>query len=158
MGQNTVAEKLSESSELKKSTLSAPWAKSNLTNIRQSCILLSSMEFVEQKVFTRDIKKLLTDEELAETQGELLINPEKGELISGTGGLRKLRTTEKARGKGKSGGARIMYLYLADRDRIHLLAVYSKDEQATLTRGEKKQMKKVAQEIKRTDIKQIEVK
>lgn len=62
------------------------------------------MIFIETSVFTRQVLELLTDEEYADFQSELAANPLAGDVIEGTGGLRKVRVA--AKGRGKRGGAR----------------------------------------------------
>jgi hypothetical protein len=66
------------------------------------------MVFVETAVFTRQVLALLSDEEYAELQRELVRDPHAGVVIQATGGLRKLRVA--AKGKGKRGGARLISL------------------------------------------------
>ncbi len=75
---------------------------------------------------------------LFELQNELLQNPNKGELIQGTGGARKARIGEKAKGFGKSGGYRYIYVYFEHAGRIYLLMFYSKGEQGTMDKEQKK--------------------
>ena len=65
------------------------------------------MRFVETPVFTASVTLLLSDEEYRQLQLALLIRPEQGVLIRGSGGLRKLRWG--ARGRGKRGGVRVIY-------------------------------------------------
>jgi hypothetical protein len=60
------------------------------------------MEFIETPTFTRMVTALLTDEEYRGLQNALLENPERGDLIQGGGGIRKLRYA--SQGRGKSGG------------------------------------------------------
>ena len=67
------------------------------------------MIFIETAIFTKDLVKLLPDDEYRMLQHNLVIRPIAGSLIKGTGGLRKIRW--KSSGKGKSGGLRIMYYY-----------------------------------------------
>jgi hypothetical protein len=64
------------------------------------------MIFIETSIFTRQVLELLTDEEYADLQSELAANPLAGDVIEGTGGLRKVRVA--AKGKGKRGGARVI--------------------------------------------------
>ena len=64
------------------------------------------LEFRETVIFTRDITRLLSDDEYSE-----LVQPEAGDLIPGTSGLRKLRWSERRRGKGKRGGIRVIYYW-----------------------------------------------
>lgn len=67
------------------------------------------LEFRETELFTRAVTALLSDDEYAELQGTLVVNPETGDVIKETGGLRKLRWSQQRRGKGKRGGVRIIY-------------------------------------------------
>lgn len=69
------------------------------------------MRFVETPVFTRAVTSLLSDEEYRQLQLALLIRPEQGALIRGSGGLRKLRWG--AQGRGKRGGVRVIYYWHA---------------------------------------------
>jgi len=65
------------------------------------------MVFIETPTFTKTITGLLTDDEYRLLQNELAQNPEEGDLIPGGGGVRKIRFA--AQGKGKRGGARLIY-------------------------------------------------
>lgn len=71
------------------------------------------------------------DEVLRGLQNELLQQPERGDVLRGGAGLRKMRLGLK--GKGKSGGARVIYLYLKDIDTIVLVTLYSKSDQTNLS-------------------------
>jgi hypothetical protein len=106
------------------------------------------LAFVETTAFTRRVIAQGLDEDLRELQEELLRNPEKGALDPGTGGLRKVRMRLRSMGKGKSGGARVHYLYLPADRIVYLIFLYSKDEQATLTPNQKKQLRLVAEAFK----------
>lgn len=66
------------------------------------------LEFRETELFTRAVTVLLSDDEYAELQGILVVNPEAGDVIKETGGLRKLRRSQQRRGKGKRGGVRVI--------------------------------------------------
>jgi hypothetical protein len=68
---------------------------------------LMLMEFIETPTFTRMVTTLLSDDEYGELQNELMQHPERGDLIKGGGGIRKLRHS--AQGRGKSGGVRVIY-------------------------------------------------
>jgi hypothetical protein len=103
--------------------------------------------FIETNIFTKRIAGLISDDALAEFQAELAQSPEKGPVIEGTGGLRKVRW--KLKGKGKSGGVRIMYLFLKIHGVIHLVFVFAKSESDNLAADEKKQLKKIVDAIKR---------
>ena len=67
------------------------------------------MEFIETPTFTRLVTALLSDEEYRALQNELLEDPERGDLIQGGGGIRKLRFA--LRGRGKRGGVRVIYYW-----------------------------------------------
>jgi hypothetical protein len=104
--------------------------------------------FVETAAFSKRVAKLGLEAELRELQAELLSNPEAGATDGGTGGLRKIRMPDSTRQKGKRSGARVHYLHLAARSVLYLVFVYSKDEQATLSSGQKKALRGVAEVIK----------
>lgn len=87
-----------------------------------------------------------SDADFAEFQMDLARNPEKGPVIEGTGGLRKVRW--RLKGRGKSGGLRIIYLYVKVRGRIHLVFVFAKNEAEDMTPGQKKQLKVIVDAIK----------
>ena len=78
------------------------------------------------------------DEVLLQIENDLLQNPERGPVITGTGGIRKSRAADPSRGKGKRGGFRYMYYYIEQDDQILLLLIFSKDEQDNLTPEQKK--------------------
>jgi hypothetical protein len=87
----------------------------------------------------------------------LLENPEAGDLEPGTGGLRKVRLDDPTRGKGKRSGARLHYLWLPDKARIYLIFIYGKNESSGLTLEQKKQLKTVVMQIKRSSEKETKV-
>lgn len=76
----------------------------------------------------------------------LINRPEAGNLIPGSGGVRKMRWA--AKGKGKRGGARIIYLYVVIAARIYLLRCYSKNAKTDLTPDEKKKLRQIAAHLK----------
>ena len=103
------------------------------------------LHFIETPVFEKRIKELFTDDEYLLIQQELLNNPVKGDLIQGTGGLRKIRF---GRNSGKSGGVRILYYYTDDYGRIYMIAVYTKSSKDNITSSEKAVFKAFIQQIK----------
>jgi len=107
------------------------------------------LTFIETTAFTRRIRDQGLEEDLRELQQELLRNPEKGALDPGTGGLRKVRMRVRSTGRGKSSGARALYLYLPSDKIIYLIFLYLKGEQATLTAEQKKQLRSVAEAFKK---------
>jgi hypothetical protein len=76
-------------------------------------------------------------------------NPEKGDVAQGLGGIRKARTSNPTRGKGKRGGYRYMHLYLKHRDHVHLLFLLDKDEQEDLTTEQRRNLRLMVAELKR---------
>lgn len=109
----------------------------------------ASFLFVEARAFTERVRELLDDDAYRTFQNELVRNPEKGAVMPGCGGLRKMRVGEPGRGKGKRGGCRVIYLYIPEADRIDLLAIYSKDAQDDLTREQRTAMKALAERARR---------
>ena len=108
------------------------------------------LTFVETSVFTKRIAGLGLEASLRGLQLELLDNPEAGDVEPGTAGLRKMRLGDPTRGKGKRGGARVHYLWLPHRGRIYLMFVYGKNEASNLTPDQKKQLREVVGQIKRS--------
>jgi mRNA-degrading endonuclease RelE of RelBE toxin-antitoxin system len=80
-------------------------------------------EFVESKVFSKQVRELPA-QLLANIQSDLVQNPERGDIVKGTHGVRKARVADSGSSRGKSGSYRYLYLYLEHVGRIHLL-IYS---------------------------------
>ncbi len=92
--------------------------------------------FIMTKEFDKNWKAMnLTDSDLKALQEELIINPTKGDLMQGTGGLRKLRIAFE--GKGKSGSGRVCYVDFAVFDKIYLITAYPKNEKDNLSKAER---------------------
>lgn len=89
--------------------------------------------FVELPAFARHRADYLDDEGFRAMQAELLANPEHGDVIEGTGGLRKLRQPDPKRGKGKRGGLRVIYFWWESGRQFWLFTLYGKDEMADLS-------------------------
>ena len=100
------------------------------------------MEFIETPLFTRLVKKLLDDDEYRELQEVLIYRPDLGDVIQGTGGLRKIRWMRK--GRGKRSGVRVIYYWLMDDEQILMLYIYPKRQQEELTSEQKKTLKLIA--------------
>jgi len=101
--------------------------------------------FFEILLFTWLISGYLDDDGYRRLQKALLENPEKGDVMAGTGGFRKLRWQDPRRGKGKRGGLRVVYYYLTADRQIWLFTIYDKDELADLSADEKRALKKAIQ-------------
>jgi mRNA-degrading endonuclease RelE of RelBE toxin-antitoxin system len=93
------------------------------------------MIFVESPVFTEDVKELLSDEEYASLQTCLVRQPDAGDLIVQTGGLRKIRWV--SRGRGKRGGTRVIYYHVVAQVQIRMILIYRKGLKDDLTSREK---------------------
>lgn len=102
------------------------------------------MWLVETRVFTREVTELLSDEEYRALQLALVFRPEQGNLIPGSGGLRKLRWL--ARGTGKRGGLRVIYYWDKPANRVYLLRVYRKSRQDDLTPQQLRLLRRLVQE------------
>jgi hypothetical protein len=102
------------------------------------------MLFVELPPFVAFRERYWTDEELAAVQAFLLATPGAGDLIPGSGGLRKLRWS--ALQRGKQGGARIIYYWHDAMERIYLIYGYTKNRRDDLTKAQVRVMRKLVQE------------
>lgn len=98
------------------------------------------MTVVETPAFLRAAGALLNDEERSEMIAFVAANPEAGDLIPGTGGVRKLRWA--AGGKGKRGGVRVIYYFHDNWIPVFLLDIYAKNVKENLTMAERNAMKK----------------
>lgn len=103
------------------------------------------MEFIETKVFTKQITGFLPDEEYKKLQKDLIINPEAGDIIRDSGGLRKVRW--KLQGKGKSGGIRVIYYWYCKEKQIFMLLAYGKNERDNLSDNQRAILKKLVKEM-----------
>jgi hypothetical protein len=104
------------------------------------------MEFVELRNFSNSIGALGLDESLRKLQLELLTNPEKGDLIQGTGGFRKVRMA--LPGQGKSGSTRVIYIYFLSAQTIVFAMIYKKTDRDTLSHDQKRALRTLAQQLK----------
>src|SRR6266851_7355075 len=108
--------------------------------------------FIETTGFTRSISDFLPDNAYAKFQQRLMMNPDDGDVMPGCGGLRKARTADPKRGKGKRGGARVIYLHVPTAKRFYLLDIYGKDEKDDLSADEKKQLRRLVEQRKKEAI------
>ena len=102
------------------------------------------MIFKETPVFTKQIAKLLPDDEYRELQQELIFNPQAGAVIKQSGGLRKVRWRSATRGK--RGGIRVIYYRYVEGDEIYMLLAYGKGEKDDLSTKELKILQRLVQE------------
>ena len=85
----------------------------------------------------------MDDDNYQDLQEALVIRPDSGDLIKGSGGLRKIRWNLK--GTGKSGGVRVIYYWVVDDHHIRMLYVYSKGKQDNLAKDQIAQLKAIVE-------------
>lgn len=94
------------------------------------------LEFVSTPMFERTRKGVLSDEDVRELENDLVKNPEAGDVVSGTGGVRKARAATE--GHGKRGSVRVAYLFVRKWETIFFLFPFPKNVQGNLTAEQKK--------------------
>jgi hypothetical protein len=97
--------------------------------------------FVELPAFERHRAEYFDDAAFGNLQQALMRKPEAGEVIEGTGGLRKMRFADARRGKGKRGGLRVIYYWWGAGMQFWLYTLYHKDEMADLTPTQRRALK-----------------
>ena len=102
------------------------------------------MRFVETHVFTVAIRRHLDDERYRQLQIALMLRPEQGPIIQGSGGLRKVRCA--TTGGGKRGGLRVIYYWAPHDQAFYMLYVYTKSEQGDLTPTQIRQLGRIVRE------------
>ncbi len=96
---------------------------------------------VETPEFRGTAQRILTEAEKTALINFVAANPLDGDLMPGTGGARKLRWG--AKGKGKSGGARVITFYAGPRLPVFLLTIFGKGEKANLTMAERNELRTI---------------
>lgn len=99
------------------------------------------MIFIESPVFTAEVKALLSDDNYSALQAHLTAHPHAGDVIQGTGGLRKIRWS--VEGRGKRGGARVIYYHVTAAAQIRMILIYRKGIKDDLTPKEKATLRKL---------------
>ena len=97
--------------------------------------------FIELPAFARYRADYLDEEGFRGLQNVLMANPEAGDVIEGTGGLRKIRYADAKRGKGKRGGLRVIYYWWLAGSQFWLFTLYNKDEMADMSAKDKRALK-----------------
>ena len=106
-------------------------------------------EFIMMPEFDKMWAKIgLKDEDLRKLQLEILLNPKSGEVIRGTGGLRKMRFA--LEGKGKSGSVRVLYVDFVIFEKIYFITAYHKSQKINLSETERNNIKKLITLLERT--------
>ena len=123
------------------------WRESKFDTIAVQCIMLPvTFTFVETPHFTRQITDCVSDDDYWAFQQELLADPERGDLLAGCHGLRKVRMALGSHGK--SGGARVIYLHLPEDHVLYLFLLFKKSDQANLSKSQRNQLGLLADQIK----------
>ncbi len=104
------------------------------------------LTIVETPVFLRQAERVWTAEERGAFVDFIARNPESGDLIPDTGGIRKVRWGRQ--GSGKRGGARVIYFYYHPDAPLYLLLAYAKAEREDMTPDEKRKVRALAETIK----------
>lgn len=102
------------------------------------------MVIIETSIFTRQVQKLLSDEEYRHLQMELSNHPDMGAIIPGSGGLRKVRWG--LQGRGKRGGVRVIYYWAVTHNRLLMLLIYPKNVQDNLSPDQLKVLKNIVED------------
>lgn len=100
----------------------------------------------EMPEYIRSAESLLSESERKDVIDYVAARPEAGDLIQGTGGIRKLRWARG--GRGKSGGVRVIYYFHSERLPLYLLTVFGKGEKADLGKAERNELAKLVQILK----------
>ena len=100
------------------------------------------VSFIALHSYERSARGIISGDEQRVLEDRLARDPEAGQLIVGTGGVRKLRVA--VPGRGRSGGARVIYFYRGAKGRVYLILAYAKNKRASLTAAEKSELKKLA--------------
>ena len=103
------------------------------------------MVFVESPLFSRLLADYLTDDQYRQLQSHLVANPDAGDVIKGSGGVRKVRW--RGSGKGKSGGLRVIYYWALAAEQIFMLTLYAKSEKADLSASDLRKVVKLVEEM-----------
>jgi len=105
--------------------------------------------FIELHGFTKDLERLeLDDDDLHALQVLIMVSPAGAPVLQGTGGLRKMRFAPARWKTGKSGAARVCYVYLEEWKTIPLVTIYSKDEQDDMPHQHRAAYRKLIQRIR----------
>ena len=101
------------------------------------------MRIIETPIFTKRVKEILSDEEYRLFQIKLIDNPEAGNIIKGSGGIRKIRWS--GSGRGKRGGSRILYYWYNTQGVLLMLFIFKKNESDDLTKSQLNDLKTIVE-------------
>jgi hypothetical protein len=105
------------------------------------------LEFIYLPLFERTRKGLLSDDDMHHLEDDLLENPEAGDVEDYAGGIRKVRARIGERGK--SGSARVAYLYVETRSKLYFILAFPKNVQGALTQDQKKIIRTLVAQLKK---------
>ena len=100
----------------------------------------------ETPFFLKQADRLVSEEERKQIVDFIAFNPELGVVMPGTGGVRKIRVA--LPGRGKRGGARVVYYYHSERIPLYALMMFAKNETADLSQNEKKAIRALVRKLK----------
>jgi mRNA-degrading endonuclease RelE of RelBE toxin-antitoxin system len=103
-------------------------------------------EFIETPLFTKILPRYLDDDDYAKLQNALNAQPEAGDLVPGSGGVRKMRWG--AQGRGKRGGLRVIYYFRTARGQIWMLTLYAKNVRESIPAHVLKELKETIDDAK----------
>jgi hypothetical protein len=104
-------------------------------------------EFVRLPSFERTAASVLSEEDIRALEQVLIENPRAGQVVPGTGGVRKIRVG--IEGRGKRGSARVIYLYVELREKVYLLLAYAKNVQADLTADQARAVRALVDQLRK---------
>ena len=111
--------------------------------------MLVRFTFIQLPAFIRDCHRLeLEDDAVREIESVILTNPNIGKVVTGTGALRKMRFSPSGTGRGKSGAFRVLYACITRYQAVYFFAAYAKNEKENISAAEKRQFKKLLDELK----------
>ncbi len=103
--------------------------------------MINMITIAEVPEYIRQAEKLLTEAERQDVVSYLAAHPKSGDLIEGTGGIRKLRWGRG--GRGKSGGVRVIYYFHSELMPLYLITLFAKNEQSNLSKAERNELAKL---------------
>src|SRR5882724_2043160 len=107
------------------------------------------MTFDQVELFASEWRRLkLTDEDLQALERLIMNRPEAGPVMSGTGGVRKLRFAPPSWHTGKSGAARVCYVHFVEAAHCGLIAIFAKNELANLSDKDKARVQKIVKALR----------
>lgn len=107
------------------------------------------LEFIYLALFERTRKGVLDDAEMKCVEDQLLSNPRAGAVMVATGGVRKVRAAQD--GRGKSGSARVAYLYVEEQATVYFILAFPKNVQGNLTAEQKRLVRTLVGQVREED-------